>query len=468
MSAIMTTERTSMSGDIDRAVASHVARLDHGDTSTEFARQGSFVSLSEFLPADVTAQLAACARALLPGFNRNYLPGHKKGAQRQPPYVIDRRGAGDRGALSIEDAAARSSSGPAASRCCRARPTTRMRTRSITTRSAGDHIGWHYDTSYYDGRRYTVLLGVHRRVVVSRLDYELHTRDEGRRGRTRDRCRIPPGGLVFFDGDKPASSHHAVGGRRDARVVDVRVRDRSRTCARGSRMLSNLKDAVRVLRLPATAARRDSGPVNRVDRSSCCRSGRRCSSCCSHGRASARWRTRCSRPPDGDSRWSSRSTICCRSRSTRSRYGVLLPPVNERDRRREPRSIARWVGESVNSLLPAGQLGGPVAMARQLAQRGVADGRRGRGDHRQRRRCSSRSRRSCSRSPASSVFAWAFEHDGMLGVVCGFPFGDRDRVLLTGVRRRLLLVMQRGEVSSASCLRLRARATFARRDWSSA
>ena len=32
---------------------------------------------------------------------------------------------------------------------------------------------------------------------------------------------------------------------------------------------------------------------------------------------------------------------------------------------------ARWTGESVNSLLPAGQLGGPVVMARHLAQRGA-------------------------------------------------------------------------------------------------
>lgn len=32
---------------------------------------------------------------------------------------------------------------------------------------------------------------------------------------------------------------------------------------------------------------------------------------------------------------------------------------------------ARWVGESVNSLLPAGQIGGPVLMVRYLAQRGV-------------------------------------------------------------------------------------------------
>jgi putative membrane protein len=34
--------------------------------------------------------------------------------------------------------------------------------------------------------------------------------------------------------------------------------------------------------------------------------------------------------------------------------------------------VARWIGESVNSLLPAGQLGGPVIMVRQLVQRGVA------------------------------------------------------------------------------------------------
>lgn len=33
--------------------------------------------------------------------------------------------------------------------------------------------------------------------------------------------------------------------------------------------------------------------------------------------------------------------------------------------------LARWAGESVNSLLPAGQLGGPVVMARHLAQRGT-------------------------------------------------------------------------------------------------
>lgn len=34
--------------------------------------------------------------------------------------------------------------------------------------------------------------------------------------------------------------------------------------------------------------------------------------------------------------------------------------------------LVRWIGESANSLMPAGQIGGPLLMIRQLAQRGVA------------------------------------------------------------------------------------------------
>ena len=33
--------------------------------------------------------------------------------------------------------------------------------------------------------------------------------------------------------------------------------------------------------------------------------------------------------------------------------------------------LARWIGESVNSLMPAGQIGGPLLMIRQLSQRGT-------------------------------------------------------------------------------------------------
>jgi putative membrane protein len=48
---------------------------------------------------------------------------------------------------------------------------------------------------------------------------------------------------------------------------------------------------------------------------------------------------------------------------------VLLSPGLSRSSLRDS-LLARWVGESANSLMPAGQIGGPVLMARHLAQRG--------------------------------------------------------------------------------------------------
>ena len=49
---------------------------------------------------------------------------------------------------------------------------------------------------------------------------------------------------------------------------------------------------------------------------------------------------------------------------------VLIEPTLSRQPLRDS-TLARWVGESANSLMPAGQLGGPVLMARHLARRGL-------------------------------------------------------------------------------------------------
>ena len=105
----------------------------------------------------------------------------------------------------------------------------------------GDHIGWHYDTSYYAGRRYTLLLGVLDQSSC-RLDYELHTREPGAQV-VPGSVQIPPGGLVFFDGDKlrhritPLSQ-----GERRVSLTFEYVTDQS--MHPGWRLISNLKDAV--------------------------------------------------------------------------------------------------------------------------------------------------------------------------------------------------------------------------------
>jgi hypothetical protein len=104
----------------------------------------------------------------------------------------------------------------------------------------GDHIGWHYDTSYYEGRRYTLLLGV---VELSscRLDYELHTREEGV-AVVAGSMETTPGGLVFFDGDKlrhritPAADGDYRVSLTFEYVTDPGMRP-------WRRLISNLKDA---------------------------------------------------------------------------------------------------------------------------------------------------------------------------------------------------------------------------------
>jgi hypothetical protein len=172
--------------------------LDLQPLSREFAEQGAFLCVRDFLAPEITAQLVAAVAALQASVNRNYLPRHKQGGSvgrhtidRLAPYIAElyRSPAliGWLGQLSGERLQVSPADDPHAYALY------------FYTRH-GDHIGWHYDTSYYAGRRYTLLLGVIDESSC-RLDYQLHTREAGVPV-VAGSLRIPPGALVFFDGDK--------------------------------------------------------------------------------------------------------------------------------------------------------------------------------------------------------------------------------------------------------------------------
>src|SRR6202789_1490406 len=184
--------------DADQAMKSRLRDLDAEALRGEFAAQGAFLHVPDFLAPEITAQLVAAVEAVKASVNRNYLPGHKQGGSisrhaidELAPFIAElyrspaligwlERLAGERLQLSPPDDA------HAYALYFYTRP--------------GDHIGWHYDTSYYAVRRYTLLLGVVDRSSC-RLDYELHTREPGV-AVVPGSLQIPPGGLVFFDGDK--------------------------------------------------------------------------------------------------------------------------------------------------------------------------------------------------------------------------------------------------------------------------
>jgi hypothetical protein len=184
--------------DADQAMKSRLRDLDTEALRGEFAAQGAFLHVRDFLAPEITAQLVAAVEAANTSVNRNYLPGHKQGGS-VSRHTID----------SLAPFIAELYRSPALIGWLERLSGERLQVSPPEDPHAyalyfytrpGDHIGWHYDTSYYAGRRYTLLLGVVDQSSC-RLDYELHTREPGV-AVVPGSLQIPPGGLVFFDGDK--------------------------------------------------------------------------------------------------------------------------------------------------------------------------------------------------------------------------------------------------------------------------
>ena len=220
------------------ALASRLDSLDLPGLRAEYVRQGSFVYVENFLPADITARLIEGVAAVSDSVNRNYLPGHKQGGS-VSRHTIDRQ-VPDIAELYRSAALRRWLDALTGERLQLSPPDDPHAYALYFYTRAGDHIGWHYDTSYYAGRRYTLLLGV---IDDSscRLDYELHTREKGA-SIDPGSIKIPPGGLVLFDGD---ALRHRISPAREGEtrvsltfeyVTDPRMHP-------WWRLISNMKDA---------------------------------------------------------------------------------------------------------------------------------------------------------------------------------------------------------------------------------
>lgn len=213
--------------------------IEIDDITREFKSQDAFVYMERFLPQSVTDQLIAAARAVTPNVNRNYLPGHKQGGSvsrhtldERAPFVAElyrspalmrflERLAGEKLLPSPQD------DPHAYALYYYTRP--------------GDHIGWHYDTSYYKGRRYTLLLGVVDQSSC-KLEYRLHTRNPGVT-QIDGAVAYPPGALVFFDGDK---LHHRITplGDNEERISLTFEYVTDPRMGTWQRFISNMKDAI--------------------------------------------------------------------------------------------------------------------------------------------------------------------------------------------------------------------------------
>ena len=114
------------------------------------SRRARFCICRYFLPPELTAQLVSAVRTLEHSVNRNYLPGHKQGGS-VSRHTIDARAPLIASSLSL---AGTDSAGWGSSRAknCRYRRRDDPHAYALYFYTEpGDHIGWHYDTSYYAG-----------------------------------------------------------------------------------------------------------------------------------------------------------------------------------------------------------------------------------------------------------------------------------------------------------------------------
>jgi hypothetical protein len=224
------------------AIASEIARavaaLDEARLQREYWEQDEFLFIPDFLPVPVVERLLEDVERLAPGLNRNYIPRHKKGGS-VSHFAIAEDGPSLLGFYHTEAFRA------FLSRLVRADlklcPDDDPHACALYFYTeAGDHMGYHYDTSYYKGARYTVLVGLVQD-SSSRLLCRLHTRQPGRTPRDLA-VATTPGAMVVFNGDKV---YHGVSPATagDRRVVLTLEFVTSQEMGRAQRIFSNLKDA---------------------------------------------------------------------------------------------------------------------------------------------------------------------------------------------------------------------------------
>ena len=225
------------------AVAETVAKaLDGVDAAAvrrEYWAQNEFVSLERWLPAALVSAMVAEVERVRPAINRNFIPRHKKGGsvsfytlrEQAPTIVAFYRSPAWIAFLSALTGQALQPCPPGDPHACALYFYT----------EPGDHIGFHFDTSYYKGARYTVLVGLVER-SSSRLICQLYKNVPGRTPEERA-LTTHPGTVIVFNGDKLWHAITPLGeGEERVSLTLEYVTDPAMNPVK--RFVSNMKDAI--------------------------------------------------------------------------------------------------------------------------------------------------------------------------------------------------------------------------------
>src|SRR4249920_3967540 len=188
----------TMVGSLVEAVDEAVKRLDFDRLSREYWDQNEFLVIPQFLSRSVVEEhLVPQAQGVKSELNRNYIPGHKKGGSVSYYTVMEK-------APRFLDLYRSGAFIEFLSRLVQAKlslcPENDPHSCALYYYTEpGDHIGFHYDTSYYKGARYTVLMGLVDRSPSCRLVCQLY-KDDPTRAMLELQLATEPGTVVIFNG----------------------------------------------------------------------------------------------------------------------------------------------------------------------------------------------------------------------------------------------------------------------------
>jgi hypothetical protein len=228
-----------MSDFVTGAVARALDQVDVELARDTYWDQDEFLVLPKLFPEPLIARFLADVERVRPAIHRNYIPRHKKGGS-VSHHTLRMRAPG---IMALYRAPAflsfvRTVTGRVASACPDRDPHACA---LYFYTEPGDHIGFHYDTSYYNGTRYTVLVGLIER-SRSRLVCHLY-RNHPRREPIELSLATDPGTVVLFNGDKLWHAITPLGdGEERVSLTLEYVTDPSMTPIK--RFFSDMKDAV--------------------------------------------------------------------------------------------------------------------------------------------------------------------------------------------------------------------------------
>lgn len=223
---------------VSETVAAALAALDVEAVRRQFREDHEFVVLERALPAALIERLVADVEQVRPAVHRSFIPRHKKGGsvsfytllEHAPTIVALYR-------LPALVSFLADIVGRPLEPCP---PDDPHSCALYFYTEPGDHIGFHFDTSYYRGARYTVLIGLIERSSSRLVGQPFRRRPE--HAPVEVRLATNPGTFVLFNGD---NLWHAItplgGGEERVSLTLEYVTDPSMSPVK--RLVSNLKDA---------------------------------------------------------------------------------------------------------------------------------------------------------------------------------------------------------------------------------